>query len=105
MGIKHLTLREPSHQLQSPGGSQVDASAFELVAVEERRSSGGVGPLRHVPHLHGSASQLEAVQLLQSFLSTLCICKLTQYIVLLQFSVLSLDPVFGDDEGLTVMKP
>lgn len=35
-----LTLGESGHELQTAGGSKVDAGAFELVVVEKR---GGVG--------------------------------------------------------------
>lgn len=72
-----LTLSQSCHQLQASGGSKVDAAAIELVVVEERRGCGGVDSLSHMTHLHRSAGQLEAVQLLQSFFSAFAICKLT----------------------------
>lgn len=73
-----LTLSEAGHQLQSPCGSQVDAGAFQLIVVKERRSRRSVGSLCNMTHLHWSTRQLETIQLLQSFFGTLCICKLRQ---------------------------
>lgn len=74
--MRTLTLCESGHELQAPGGSEVYSGPIQLVVVEERGGGRVVVPIGHMTDLHGSTCQLEPVQLLQSFFSTLCFCKL-----------------------------
>ena len=78
MVLQHLglTLCQPSHKLQTPCGSQVDASPLQLVIVQEGAGRGRVSALCHVTHLHGPSCQFKTIQLLQGFLCTFRICKL-----------------------------
>lgn len=70
------TFCQSGHELQAPGGAQVNACALQLVVVQERAGRGCVCAFSDVSHLHGSASQLKAIQLLQSLFSALSIGKL-----------------------------
>lgn len=95
--------------LQPAGGSLLHTCQVQLVAQEG--GPAGLVALGHMTHLHGPPRQLKAVQLLQSFLSSLCVCKLTWQHVTTRVSrdrsaLTGLNVSHTDDEEeLTVMKP
>lgn len=71
-----LTFSQSGHELKPSSSSQINTGPLQLIIVQEGAGGGGISAFRHMSHFHRSASQLKAIKLFQSLLSTFGISKL-----------------------------